>query len=306
MPDRQSCFPRAMSLLILALLACSFAGNHVAARMAFDDGAGLLVAILCRSGITALVLIVLVIMSPDSLRLTGATRHWQVLAGLCVTVQSYCIYSAVARIPVGVALLVVNLSPVFLAMITWMLGGPAPTRRALRLMGLIIFGLLVVLDVPRIVIESRSQGRDWYEGVALCLVAAVAFACALWITNNRLAGMPGKVRSLYTMLIVFLGAAAMGGVGAVPGGLAFPHTVVGWGALFLLVFLYGAAFSALFILMPKLDIARNAPAMNMEPVAALLLGWVVLGQEVGTSQILGATMVLGGILMLAKQKSGES
>lgn len=303
MEYRHSSFPRAVSLLILATLACAFAGNHVAARLAFDDGAGLLVAILCRSGITALVLLVLVLMSPDALRLGAATRRWQVLAGLCVAIQSYCIYSAVARIPVGIALLVVNLSPVFLALITWLLGGPAPTRRALRLMGLIILGLLVVLDVPRIILESRPQGRDWYEGVAFCLVAAVAFACAMWITNNRLAGMAGKVRSFYTMLVVFLAAAALGGAGAVPGGLVFPHSLTGWSALLVLVALYGAAFSALFILMPRLDIARNAPAMNMEPVAALLLGSLVLGQQVGVAQVIGASMVLGGIVMLARQRS---
>ncbi|RFQ03462.1 DMT family transporter [Pseudomonas putida] len=302
MPDRLNCFPRAMSLLILAAIAFSFAGNHIAARLAFDDGVGLLVAVLCRSGATALVLIVLVSMSQDSLRLSGSIRRWQILTGLCVAVQSFCIYSAVARIPVGVALLVVNLSPVFLAMITWILGGPAPTGRGLRLMGLIIFGLLVVLDVPRIVLAAGSQGRDWYEGVAFSLVAAAAFACAMWVTNNRLAGMPCKVRSLYTMLIVLLSASALGGIGAVPGGLAFPHSPLGWGALGLLVVLYGAAFSALFILMPRLDIARNAPAMNFEPVAALLLGWVVLGQQLGFSQVLGASMVLFGILLLAKQK----
>lgn len=123
MGDCKNSFPRAVSLLILATLACAFAGNHVAARLAFDDGAGLLVAILCRSGITAIVLMALVLTSPDVLRIAGATRRWQVLAGLCVAIQSYCIYSAVARIPVGIALLVVNLSPVFLALITWLLGG---------------------------------------------------------------------------------------------------------------------------------------------------------------------------------------
>ena len=305
MQDHNSSFPRPLALLILATLACAFAGNHVAARVAFDDGAGLLVAILCRSGITALVLLGLVMLGSDPLRQTATTWRWQIVAGLCVAVQSYCIYSAVARIPVGVALLVVNLSPVFLALITWLLGGPAPTRRALGLMALIILGLLVVLDVPRIILQAQAVNRDWYEGVVFCLVAAVAFACALWITHNRLAGMPGKVRSCLTMLVVFVAAAALGGAGAIPGGLEIPRSLAGWSALCVLVMLYGAAFSALFILMPRLDITRNAPAMNVEPVAALLLGWLVLGQLVGYLQIVGASMVLGGILLLAQTRGHQ-
>ena len=44
-------FPRQIAVLILVVVACSFAGNHVAARLAFENGTGLLLAILCRSGV---------------------------------------------------------------------------------------------------------------------------------------------------------------------------------------------------------------------------------------------------------------
>lgn len=122
------------------------------------------------------------------------------------------------------------------------------------------------------------------------------------IMNNRLSTLPGNVRTMYTMVVVFVGTSVLGGVGAIPGGLSFPHDVIGWVALSLLVTLYGSAFSALFILMPRLDIARNAPAMNIEPVAALLLGWVVLDQTVGGFQMVGVAMVVTGILMLARSE----
>lgn len=132
------------------------------------------------------------------------------------------------------------------------------------------------------------------------LVAAVAFACAMWITNNHLAKLRGTVRSLYTMLVVFLGAVAKGGVGAVSKGLTLTVSGMGCGALTLLVDLHGAAFSALFILMPRLNIVRNAPAMNMEPIAALLLGWMVLDQQLRWFEMLGASIVLTGIVLLVR------
>ena len=59
-------FPRKLAIALLALLACSFAANHVAARIAFDDGTGVLLAILCRSGITFLFLA-----CDDSINITG-------------------------------------------------------------------------------------------------------------------------------------------------------------------------------------------------------------------------------------------
>lgn len=125
-------FPRHIAVLILATLACSFAGNHIAARIAFDHDAGLLLAMLCRSGVTLLALVALVLWRRESLKLSRHTWGWQILLGLLIAIQSFCIYSAVARIPVALALLVVNLAPILLALLTWALGGPRPTRRAAR------------------------------------------------------------------------------------------------------------------------------------------------------------------------------
>mgnify|MGYP006190501205 CR=1 FL=1 len=100
-------FPRHIAALILATLACSFAGNHIAARIAFDHDTGLLLAMLCRSGVTLLALAALVLWRRESLRMRRQTWGWQLMLGLLIAVQSFCIYSAVARIPVALALLVV-------------------------------------------------------------------------------------------------------------------------------------------------------------------------------------------------------
>ncbi|ERH48132.1 DMT family transporter [Ectopseudomonas chengduensis] len=295
-------FPRHIAALILATLACSFAGNHIAARIAFDHDTGLLMAMLCRSGGTLLVLAALVLWQRDSLRLSRSTWGWQLVLGLLIAVQSFCIYSAVARIPVGLALLVVNLSPILLALLTWALGGAAPTGRAAMIMGLILFGLVLVLDVPaRLSGEAQLDAR-WVEGVLFSLTAAGVFAVALWITEHRLSVMPGRVRSMLTMAVVFSASALAGASGALPGGLGLPNAAAGWIALACLVLLYGTAFSMLFILMPRLDIARNAPVMNMEPVAGMLLGWLVLGQLLGPLQVLGGLIVVGGIVLLAYRR----
>lgn len=295
-------FPRHIAALILATLACSFAGNHIAARIAFDHDTGLLMAMLCRSGGTLLVLAALVLWQRDSLRLSRATWSWQLVLGLLIAVQSFCIYSAVARIPVGLALLVVNLSPILLALLTWALGGAAPSGRAAMIMGLILFGLVLVLDVPaRLSGEAQLDAR-WIEGVLFSLTAAGVFAVALWITEHRLSVMPGRVRSMLTMAVVFSASALAGASGALPGGLGLPNATAGWVALACLVLLYGTAFSMLFILMPRLDIARNAPVMNMEPVAGMLLGWLVLGQLLGPLQVLGGLIVVGGIVLLAYRR----
>ncbi|MCQ4258838.1 EamA family transporter [Stutzerimonas stutzeri] len=296
-------FPRHIAVLVLATLACSFAANHVAARIAFDHNTGLLLAMLCRAGVTLLALAGIVLWQRQSLRLSGSTWRWQILLGLLIAVQSFCIYSAVARIPVALALLVVNLSPILLALLTWALGGPRPTRQAAAIMGLILVGLVLVLDVPTRLMSSEAPDGEWLAGILFSLTAAGVFALALWVTEHKLSSMAGSVRSMLTLVLVFGASALLGATGLIPGGLGLPNATAGWIALGCLVLLYGAAFSTLFICMPRLNIARNAPVMNAEPVAGMLLGWLVLGQLLAPLQILGGLIVVGGIVLLAYRKN---
>lgn len=296
-------FPRHIAVLVLATVACSFAANHIAARIAFDHDTGLLLAMLCRAGVTLLALVALVFWRRESLRLSGATWGWQILLGLLIAIQSFCIYSAVARIPVALALLVVNLSPILLALLSWALGGPRPTRQAAAIMGLILVGLVLVLDVPARLISSEAPDGQWLAGILFGLTAAAVFALALWITEHKLSSMAGSVRSMLTLVMVFGASALLGASGLIPGGLGLPNANAGWIALGCLVLLYGAAFSTLFICMPRLNIARNAPVMNIEPVAGMLLGWLVLGQLLTPLQILGGFIVVGGVVLLAYRKS---
>ncbi|HDS1736682.1 MULTISPECIES: DMT family transporter [Pseudomonas] len=302
-PSVSTLFPRKLAVALLALLACAFAGNHIAARIAFDNDTGVLLAILCRSGITLLALAALVLWQRQPLGLPAGSRRWQLLLGLLIATQSLCLYSAVARIPVALALLVGNTFPILLALLSWALGGPRPTRRTVLLMGLILIGLVLALDVPSRLADSGESNPDWTLGVSLAFCAACVFACALWITDHKLAGVRGPVRSLLTLLIVFSSMLVAGAGGLVPGGLSLPGSSTGWIALASLVVLYGVAFTLLFVCVPRLNMAQNAPVMNVEPIATLLLGWALLNQQLSTLQLLGGAVVVCGIVLLTYRRS---
>ncbi|TBU96348.1 EamA family transporter [Phytopseudomonas dryadis] len=295
-------FPRHIAVLLLALLACSFAGNHIAARIAFDNDTGLLLAILCRSGVTMLVLLGIVLWQRQPLRMPSGGWRWQLLLGLLIATQSICLYSAVARIPVALALLIGNTFPIILALLTWALGGSAPSRRTLMLMGLILLGLVFALDLPARLGSSEAAGPQWLIGVSVSLLAACVFACALWITDHKLSNLRGSVRSMLTLMIVFASMAIAGSADLIPGGMNPPGNDSGWLALGALVLLYGVAFCLLFVTLPRLNMARNAPVMNMEPIATLLFGWLLLDQLLSGMQMLGGAIVLAGIVLLTYRK----
>jgi alkylhydroperoxidase family enzyme len=85
--------------------------NHVAARFAFNDGVDVATAVTFRSGITAIVVAVLLKLQHVPLQI--AARHRKVLPAIAalVALQSLCLYAAVARLPVALALAGVLLAP---------------------------------------------------------------------------------------------------------------------------------------------------------------------------------------------------
>jgi drug/metabolite transporter (DMT)-like permease len=151
---------------------------------------------------------------------------------------------------------------------------------------------------------SEDVSAEWLLGIGLAFCAACAFASALWLTEHKLSALRGSLRSMLTMLIVFCSALLAGASDLLPGGVTQPTAQTGWIALGVLALLYGVAFTLLFVCMPRLDMMRNAPVMNIEPVATLLLGWLILGQTLSQMQIGGGMIVVSGIVLLTYRKQG--
>ncbi len=241
----------------------------------------------------------LLLVSRVPLALPAATRWRGVAVGVLIAVQSYCIYSAVARIPVALALLAFNTFPMMFTLISWTAGGERPARRALIAMPVALAGLALALDVFG---ASGNIAGRWAEigaGVGYALGAAVSFAAALFLTSRWLKDVDGRLRTLLTMSTV---AVLLLAAGAVAGDLALPANPGGWLGLGLLMLFYGTAFTALFVLLPRLDALNNSAALNFEPIAVLFLAWPVLGQSVAPLQFVGALVVVGAVVALGSAK----
>jgi len=286
---------------LLMLLASIFAANHIAARLAFDHGASVSAAVAVRSGITAVVLVALLRMQGASLALPRATLARGVGIGVLVAVQSYCLYQAVAVIPVALALLAFNTHPMLFVMLAWAGGGASPGRRALVAMPLALVGLVLALDILGTLQSMAGRWAEIGAGVGWALGAAASFSTAMFLTTRYLQDVDGRMRALLTMGTT---AVVVGAAGAAVGGLALPTDGTGWLGLTLLTVLYGTAITAIFIVVPRLASPSNTAALNFEPIAALALGWAVLGQGVAPRQLVGALIVVGAVILIGTKRHG--
>ena len=295
--------PQRLGVALLMLVASTFAANHIAARLAFDHGTSVAAAVALRSGVTALALAALMRAQGVSLRLARPTLVRALAIGLLVAVQSFCLYSAVARIPVALALLAFNTYPMLLVLVSWGAGGERPPRRALVAMPVALLGLALALDV---VGSARAIEGRWSEigaGVGYALTASVSFVAVLFLTTRWLKDVDGRLRTLLTMGVT---AIVMLAYGAARHALALPADQTGWLGVALLTLLYGSAITALFTIVPRLGAASSTVALNFEPVAALLLGWAILKQTVAAHQVVGALVVIGAIAFLGSGKRRAS
>jgi drug/metabolite transporter (DMT)-like permease len=285
----------------LLLIALMMGANHVAARIAFNHGVDVATAVVFRSGVTALVIVALLRM--QNARIAFTARHQRMLPviGLLIGVQSLCLYSAVARLPVALALLAFNTYPIWTAFWSRVVYRQRPERAMLIAMPIILAGLALALDVFGAASGLGAAGQ-WARigaGVAFALSAAGTFGLALVITQHEAGDVDGRVRTATTMTIA--GLVALTTVG-LQGGFHFPDALAGWGGLAALTFLYGTAFTIMFTVLPKLGVVGNSAIMNVEPVFALVLAWLVLGQAIAPVQVVGALIVVGTVMVLGMRR----
>jgi drug/metabolite transporter (DMT)-like permease len=285
---------RWVGISLLLVIAVVFGCNHIAARLAFDHGLTVTTAVVARSAVTALAVLPLLFAFRVPLSLPGATLQRGLLIGVVLAVQSYCLYSSVARIPAALALLVFNLHPMLLTLLTWAAGGARPERRALVAMPVAVFGLALVLDLQ----GKVSVAGRWAEigaGVGFAFAAALSFAFAMFLSARWLQGVDGRLRSCLTMATIAVLALAGG---AVSGTLAMPADALAWTGLALLTLFYGSAITSLFMLLPRLASPSDMAALNFEPIAVLGIAWILIGQALAPLQIAGALIVVGSIVAL--------
>lgn len=289
------------AFLTLLLIAFMMGSNHVAARLAFNDGLDVATAVAVRSFASAIVVFVIVLWSGLAWRTNAKQGRGLLLVGLLIGTQSQLLYGAVSRLPVALALIAFNTFPMWTALWDRVIYKKRPDKAVLQALPILLFGLFLALDVLGAAsgLGASAHAAQIGVGVGFGIAAAAVFGLLLVVMQHETVGVDGRVRTAATLSLA--GIVALSVIG-VQGGAHWPHSSVGWYALVALTFLYGTAFTIMFTVLPKLGVGNNAAIMNAEPVFALIMAWLILGQTIAPSQIAGALLVVGTVMWLGLKK----
>ncbi|HWV49844.1 MAG TPA: EamA family transporter [Microbacterium sp.] len=219
-----------------------------------------------------------------------------------VTAAQLCYFQAVARMDVGIALLIEYTAPIAVVIWLWLRRGEKPTRRSMVGAVIAFVGLILMLDIV--------TGADAdVVGILWALGAMVGAASYFLLSARSDTGIPPIALAGLGLLLGAVGLTLAGLVGVLPmawttNDIAYRFGSVPW---FLPVIAIGLGATALAyvlgIISTRMLGSRLASFIALaEVVAAMLFGWLLLGQLPDLLQAIGAVLVLAGVVLV---KLGE-
>ena len=242
-----------------------------------------------------------------ALRGTWATLwrgRWRVLAmGLVGVAGCQLVYfMAVARIPVGTAILVEYTAPVLLVLFAW-----ATTRKVPR--PVVLIGSAVAIAGLVLVVGPGALASVDMLGVFFAFLAAIGAATYYLIAARPSEGLPGVALAWGGLLIGSLLLFLVGATRLIPFSMVFtdvpffgstaPWWVpLGVVAVFATAIGYAASITATGLLGSRL---MSFVAL-LEVVFATMFAWLLLGETLTLSQWVGGALILVGIVFVYSER----
>lgn len=291
-----------LPLAIAAAFAFGMSGAW--ARGLIDAGWTPGAAVTARIWVAALVLLI-----PTLLSLRGRWAALRQNAGmvlayglLAVTATQLFYFQAVAVMDVGLALLIEYTAPVAVLLWLWLRRGERPSRRSIVGAAIAFVGLVLMLDIV-------TGGAVNVSGILWALGAMIGAATYFVLSAKVDTGLPPIALAGTGLLLGAVGLTVAGVVGVLPfawttDDIAYRFGSVPW---FVPVLAMGVVATALAytlgIISTRMLGSRLASFVALaEVVAALLFGWLLLGQLPDLLQALGGLLVLIGVVVV---KLGE-
>jgi drug/metabolite transporter (DMT)-like permease len=270
--------------------AAGFGAMGILGKLAYDEGAT--VGTLLSARFTLAAALFWALGAAAEVR-SLARRDVAIALGLGLVgyaAQAGAYFAALDRIDPGLLALLVYTYPAIVAVAAVALRRERMDARRLAALVLASGGLVLVLG-------AAGTGQLDPVGAALGMVAALVYSAYILVSE----GVAGRIGARVLAALVCSGAAVTLTAGAAVTGQLRPEavTAAGWGWLACLAVVSTVGAISLFFA----GLARVGPTAasilsTAEPVVAVLLAFLVLGDVLEPAQLVGGALVVSGVLVL--------
>ena len=201
------------------------------------------------------------------------------------------------RIPSGIAALLVAMTPLFMVLLEWARpGGRRPTI-------LVGAGLLIGLTGVATLVGPASFGGG--ARVDLLGAATVILGSLAWSVGSIYSRHAPRPQSavMMTAIQMLVGGVFVGVIGIMIGELSTfdvaavsARSLTAW--LYLLIVGSLIGFTAFVFLLRVSTAARVATYAYVNPVVAVILGWLLAGEAISARMLVAAAIIVGGVALI--------
>ena len=285
--------PALRGVLYTILSAILFGITPIFVRCAYEDGVNGITMTFLRGAISLPVLAVILLVGKHPFAVTRAqARDMIVGSGFFGTVTTFLMYASYVYIPVGVSTTLHFIYPVLVSVACALVYRDklAPSTIA----------ALIASVVGVYFTSGGFSGGENPIGIALAVASGATFACNIvYLEKSQIHAVHHFTYAFYVCLM----SSAFAGVCGLATGelsLALPPRVWLLATTASLMSAIGA--STLLKVGVKMSGATSASILStFEPITSVALGFLVLGETVTTSIILGGALIIASVIVIAVQ-----
>jgi drug/metabolite transporter (DMT)-like permease len=289
---------KAVAYIEAVLAATAWGASFIATKVALRDISPITI-VWMRFAIGLLILGFMVsIRKQFALPAKSDWKYFALLGFLGITFHQWLQSNGLQTSEAGTTAWIVASTPVFMALLGWLaLHEKLNARKAI---GIVLAFVGVLLVASRGDIASISVGRFGAPGDVLILMSAINWSIVSTLSRRGLNLYPAGLFTFYMMAFGLVFSSIL----FVSGGYyneIFSPTLDGWmGVGFLGIFCSGLAYIWWYDALQSLTTVETGVFLYIEPLVAMLVAFVVLGESITIASVIGGGIILVGVWLVNK------
>lgn len=209
------------------------------------------------------------------------------LPGLVLAAELAAWHISLHMTSVANSTLLTNMAPIFVSLYGWVVLRQAPGGRFTAALAITLADVVILMGGP------QALGGGNLKGDAVAIFAAMLYGAYIIVI--------GKMRERFSTSTIMIWSSGAGAVSILPFAwlsepLLVPLTLAGWAVLIALSWLSQAGGQSLIAFaLAWLPASFSSLTLLLQPVAAAVLAWLILGEALTMWQGVGGSIVLFGI-----------
>ena len=288
--------PKTQGLILVIIAGMAFGALPIFARIAYADGVDPFTLLFLRFLIAGSIMLIIALARHETFPRGKTLFGLIVMGGVLYVGQSLSYFIAITMASAGLISLLLFLNPGIVTVLSALFFKEQITRLQLAALGLALLGSVLTIggDTPSVASATPNNPL----GVVLGVTAGVIYAIYITVGGYFTRGLS----ILASSTVILLSALVVFGVIALIRGPHLPQTAQGWFGIGGLALISSVvAIFCFFAGVQRVGAATGSMLATTEPVTTILLAALVLGEPILPMQVLGGSLILSAVLLLAKR-----